>query len=291
MIFPTEVVLSPTRVTGALRCLRKHTLSEVLGFVPNNHDVPALDFGDMMHRAVAVYWIEGYDTAKEYLLQNFTAPFNEKHTPELAHKLLAVYARDAKLMPFGYPSEWEIADIEQRYSVPVPFGTLTFQIDRLLRHKTTRALALVDLKTANRTDTRWEKQWPRSLQMKLYSEAVYRYYGQPLDWLIIEGLDKTAGVIKYLCLPDVSEEKRHEAWASVEWIARHDVQFLEKFADGSIDANRLIELALTRTPTNEAECFAYGSSCQFLPLCDAEPSERIALLGADYHWEQPKHLV
>jgi hypothetical protein len=293
MIVSPTVVLSPTRVAGALKCLRKHVLSEVLGQHPNGEEAPALDFGDMMHRVAAVYWFEGLAVATEYLLQNFTKPFNDKHTPELAHKLLAVYARDAKLFPFG-GDEWVIEDLEERYSVEVPFGTLTFQIDRLLRNQNTGALALVDLKTASRCDARWAKQWPRSLQMKLYSECCVRKYGQALQWLVIEGLDKTAAKVEYLALPEVSEEKRAEAWHSVEWIARHDAQLLDAARDaesGAINVDKLVELALTSTPTNESECFSYYRECDFLPLCDAEPSERIALLRGDYHWEQPKHLV
>jgi hypothetical protein len=300
-VAPSAVVLSPTRVAGALKCLRKHVLSEMLGQTPNDHSAPALDFGDMMHRVAAVFWQnggalgflqEGEAVAREYLLANFTTPFNEKHTPALALKLLSVYAATARLMPFG-GSEWVIADIEQRHSCNVPFGVLTFQIDRLLRNTNTGQLALVDLKTASRTDARWEKQWARSLQMKLYAECVARHYGTPLTWLVIEGLDKTQGVLKYLALAEVSAERRAEAWHAVEWIARHDSQLLDaaRLADGSIDVDRLVELALSSTPTNEAECFTYGSQCDFLPLCDAEPSERLGLLKAEYHYEQPKHLV
>ena len=304
MIVPTTVVLSPTRVSGALKCMRKHVLSEVLGQTPNDHSAPALDFGDMMHRTASVFWTHahgpfGYErkdaeaVAREYLLANFTTPFNDKHTPELAHKLLGVYASQARLMPFGSADDWRLADIEQRYSEPVPFGTLTFQIDRLLENPTTGQLALVDLKTASRCDARWERQWPRSLQMKLYSECVVRHYGRPLSWLIIEGLDKTQGTLRYLSLPEVSPERRAEAWQAVEWVARHDSQLLDaaRRPDGSVDADRLVELALTQTPFNEGECFTYGSACDFLPLCDAEPEERIALLRGEYHWEQPKHLV
>ena len=264
----------------------------MLGQTPNDHSQPALDFGDMMHRVAAIHWQHGTDVAREYLFANFTRPFNEKHTPELAHKLLGVYAAQARLMPFGGP-EWKIKDIEQRHSQPVPFGTLTFQIDRLLENENTGQLALVDLKTASRTDARWERQWPRSLQMKLYSECAYRHYGTPLSWLVIEGLDKTQGTLKYLALPEVSPERRAEAWQAVEWVARHDAQLLDaaRRADGSVDADRLVELALVQTPFNESECFTYGSACDFLPLCDAEPGERLSLLRSDYHYEQPKHLV
>ena len=136
-------------------------------------------------------------------------------------------------------------------------------------------------------------KWPRSLQMKLYSECAFRHYGEPLSWLIIEGLDKTQGALKYLSLPEVSPEKREEAWHAVEWVARHDSQLIDaaRRQDGSVDADRLIELALMQTPFNESECFTYGSACDFLPLCDAEPSERLPLLRSDYHYEQPKHLV
>lgn len=292
---PESVVLSPTRVAGALKCLRKHALSEMLGMVPASAEgeSPALAFGDLMHRASALHWTAGAEVAREFLLSTFAEAYDSKHTPELAHRLLGIYAAEARLMPFG-GDEWEIETVEQRLSLPVPFGTLTFQVDRLLRHKDEHSRrALVDLKTASRCDRRWEAQWPRSLQMRLYAECVARYYGAPLQWQIIEGLDKTTPRVVYLALPEVSEEKRAEAWHIVEWVARHDSELLDGATDedGSVNLERLLELALTQTPTNEGECFTYGRPCQFLPLCDAEPSERIALLRSEYRYEQPKHLV
>jgi hypothetical protein len=204
----------------------------------------------------------------------------------------SAYVAQSRLMPFG-GDEWEVETIEQRRELQLPSCTLSFQIDRLLRNGETGELALVDLKTASRTDSRWQAQWPRSLQMKLYAVCIAQTYGQPLQWLIIEGLAKDKPGVTYVALPDISAEKRTEAVQAVEWVAKHDQQVLDvaRQSDGSINVNNLAEYVLNESPFNPGECWSYNSPCPYLPLCDAEPSERAALLRADYHYEQPKHLV
>jgi hypothetical protein len=295
MIPAPTLLLSPTRVAGGMACMRKHALSDLLGQVANDRSSPALVFGEIMHEAAAMHWRGASVSAVgELLAHRLAQPLNDKHTLLLAQRMFAAYASQAQLMPFASdPSDWEVLEIEQRRHLNIAGFKLGFQIDRLLRRISTQQLALVDLKTASRTDARWEKQWPRSLQMKLYAECVAQDFGQPLAWQIIEGLAKDKPGVAYVIVPDVTAERRAEAVRAVEWVGRHDAQLLDacKSADGAIDVDRLVQRVLTETPCNEGNCFTYNSPCEYLPLCDAEPSERVALLSADYHYEMPKHLV
>lgn len=293
------VVLSPTRVNQGIRCLRKHTLSDTLSYLPSGVDESAaLTFGTHMHSAAALMWASDGDASvgTEYLRAQVW-PTDNKHNLELAMQCWGAYGLTAKAFPFSLGGDddklWEFVAIEERVQLHVRQGvTLSFQLDRLMRNTSTGQLALIDLKTAARCDSRWRKQWRRDLQMKLYSEAVHRQYGQELSWLIIEGLDKSNATLTYEVLPEFSEEVRAEAWRDFEWVAQHNEMLLAAATrpDGTLDTEHLAVLALTETPHSPAECFTYGSECPFLPLCDAEPSERIALLREGYTYHEPDYV-
>lgn len=309
MIVSPTVVLSPSRVEGGVRCLRKHALAEICGQRPNDGRRPALEFGEREHAAAGAYWKEltagpsalmkeGKAEAAavgQEILKGYTWETQEKHTLGLALSCWNAYVAKATLMPFGNSAEWEVVTIEDRRYLELEGGvTLGFQVDRLLRRRVVpHYLALVDLKTAAKCDARWANQWSRSLQMKLYSECILRDYGQAPAWIIVEGLAKDKPDVHYVALPALTDDKRKEAMECVKHVARHDAALLERarVADGSVDVETLLEAALRETPFNPAECWSYNSACDYLTLCDAEPEERRGLLRGEYHWEQPKHLV
>lgn len=289
------VVLSPTRVNQGIRCLRKHALSDVVSYLPTGAgDSAALEFGTRMHRACAIMWESGDPAVGSEYLRAQAWPLNEKHTLGLALQCYGAYATQAKPMPYDTGGElWEFLAIEERVVMQVRPGVqLSFQLDRLMRKPSTGQLALFDIKTAARCDARWAKQWPRDLQMKLYSEAVVRKYGRALDWLVVEGLSKENGTLNLVVLPEFSDAVRAEAWRDFEWVALHDKQLLDActLADGTVDGEQLAVRALSETPHSPAECFTYGSQCMFLPLCDAEPGERIALLREGYTYHEPEYV-
>lgn len=301
-VYTDVVTLSPTRVAGGLRCLRKHTLDDTLGMKPNDYSAPALDFGTAMHSTAAAYWqalsIGSQSSAILAALTVLRAaaswPINEKHSLDLAERMFAAYVASAKLMPFATQAdEWMVLEIEQRRSIQVGGETLTFQLDRLVKNIETKQLALCDLKTASRCDRRWEMQWSRSLQMTLYADCIATHYGRAPDWVIVEGLAKDKPAVHYVVVPEASEARRQEARRQAEWIAKHDRALLDacRNEDGTVDADKLITRSLTETPYSEAECFVYGASCPYLTLCEAEPGERRALLDEGFHYESPKHLV
>lgn len=286
-----KVILSPSRVGGAMRCMRKHLINDTLSWVQAGARNPYQEFGTRMHRMASLWWTEGDAAICSEYLRAQEWPLNEKHTLDLALRLLAAYTTQARKMPFAADGEeWEFETVEQRIVLELADDlALSFQIDRLLRRDEHRAL--VDTKSASRCDARWAKQWPRSLQMKLYAEAVSREYHCELDWLIIEGLDKTAGKVSLVSLPDFSKDVRTEAMRNFEWVAKHDMQIIEssKLPDGTIDVDKLFDRVLTQSPFNESECFSYNSECDYLRLCNAEPEERKSLLIEGYEYVEPEY--
>lgn len=277
-----------------MRCLRKHGLADNLSYLPNDADeAAALEFGERLHHSSALYWQSGDPAEGATYLRSLKWPLNEKHHSGLAMSLWGSYAATARLMPFGTAGQkWEAIAIEKRVILDVAPGLkLSYQLDRLLREQDSDRLALVDLKTAARCDMRWADQWKRDLQMKLYSAAVAKEYGRPLDWLIVEGLAKDKATVNYVVVPEFSEDMRSEAWRAFEWVANHDRELLDSVThDGVVDGEKLAFQLLTQSPFSPAECFAYGHPCDYLRLCDAEPSERVALFKEGYHYEEPKYV-
>lgn len=255
-------------------------------------DSPALEFGTRMHRAGALWWESGEAEVGSEYLRSQQWPLNDKHTQGLALQMYGAYVHSARPMPYS-DDHWEFAAIEERVVMDVQPGLqLSFQLDRLMHNPATGAYALFDIKTASRCDARWAKQWQRDLQMKLYSEVIARKYGRAPDWIVVEGLSKDNATLNLVVLPEFSDAMRAEAWRDFEWVAIHDSQLLEacKLADGSVDTERLAQRVLSETPHSPAECFAYNGQCPYLPLCDAEPSERIALLREGYTYVEPEYV-
>jgi hypothetical protein len=258
-----------------------------------------------MHKAAALAWAESGDWAigSEYL-RSVEWPLDAKHTQALALQCWGAYAAQAKLFPLqrGDHNNWNIVALEQRVVLPVEYSDvrLSFQLDRLLQCQDTEALALVDIKTASKCDSRWIQQWPRDLQMRLYSEAIRRHYGRAPEYIIIEGINKSNASYCYVPLPEFSQSERDEAWRQFLWIAHHDAQLLDACTvtdyDGKghktqvVDAQRLVAQALTNTPQNRGECNAYGRPCPFMQLCDSPPDERVGMLAGDYVYVEPEYV-
>jgi hypothetical protein len=289
-----EIIISPTRVEGGIKCIRKHVLDDVVSYKPSGTgpNVPQ-EFGVRMHKGVGHWWADrDLEICIEYL-HSCEWPLNEKHTLGLAINLMTMYSEKAKLMPFAAPGDdWQLVALEERVLLPIGNVVLSWQLDRLAEEKRMGLLAMTDVKTASRTDGKWEKQWPTSIQMKLYSEAIVRKYGRELDWLIIEGLQKGPALYKPYSVPIFSPAIREEAMRNFEWVVKHDAQLLDNcmLADGTVDAEKLLERALTETPHNPAECYSYYSTCDYRRLCDAEPSERLGLLKEGFEYHEPDYV-
>ena len=58
----------------------------------------------------------------------------------------------------------------------------------------------------------------------------------------------------------------------------------------TIDMNLLLDLALTQTRINPADCKAYNQYCPLYDVCRSEPSERVGMVLEDFTYEEPKYL-
>ena len=281
--------------------MRRHVLEDVLSHAPQQGGEPtakspALVFGERQHAAVALRWRTGEPEQGTEYLRAQEWPLDAKHTLGLALQCYASYVHSATLFPLqaGQYNNWEILALEERVVMPVDYSDvrLSFQLDKLLqcRYEGQRVLCMTDLKTASRVDTRWIRQWDRDLQMRLYSEAIRRKYGEAPEYMVVEAMNKTNGQYCIVPLREFTQDERNEAWRQFLWVAHHDAQLLDMctLPDGSVDVDRLVWKALTETPQNRRECHSYGRDCPFLMLCDAQPDERPALLAGEYAYAEPE---
>jgi hypothetical protein len=272
-------------------------LSDILEF--GKAKSAAASFGSVMHAAVAAWWQNSevdapsrlaishatIETAWQEHFADVADPGT--HTIELAHAMFDGYMPQAKPVgPFSDIGNWQRVSVETRLELPLASAyVLSFMQDRVYYNREQDWLVIVDLKTASRLDARWQSQWYRSLQMKLYRLAGQLIYQPSQLDIVIEGLQKGAKPkLQYLALPAWSAELLREAEQQFAHIARSDYNLLQRSILDSnvIDISTLEDLALTETAVNYADCNSYNYECAFLPLCTAEPDERKALLHASY---------
>jgi hypothetical protein len=260
---------------------------------------PSLGFGSVIHGGAGVWWLTG-DSAQvglavmeewKHQFEGDGAAFSKDLTFQLAMGIMDEYVKKAiSNGPFQMEQgQWQTVAVEQRLELPLAMknkekATLSFQIDRLLYNNTNGHAVIVDTKTAGRLDRRWEAQWERSLQMKLYKAAICRAYDFEPDRVdvVIEGVLKDLPTaIKYLVCPNWSEAMLLEATKQAAMIAQKDHELIS--ANGLPKDLALIEVeALTETETNYGDCFAYNTECPFYKLCLAEPDERVGILHSEY---------
>lgn len=294
------VVVTPSRCELALRCYRRHVLSDILQRA--KYYSPSLEFGSVMHAGVAAYWRcadktsgEALNAALTVIAQEWQKRFEQRViragdlTLAMAEAMMVNYAKTAELAgPFALETpDWQIVSIEDRLEVPLVLpgttGKLSFQTDRVLYNKERDHLVVVDTKTAGRFDKRWERQWETSLQMKLYKAGAVRAYDLPPENIdvVIEGLLKhVPSEVRYVPCPEWSVEMLNEAVSMAQHVAWRDYELISD-EDMSRDAALVIEDALV-APCSYDECFSYGVECAFRQLCVAEPSDRAAILAAEY---------
>lgn len=276
----TDGVTTPTRVESGSRCHRRHLLSNIAE--KGKYKSAAAAFGTCLHAGTAEWW-RSSDPAKvleagsaEWRAQQST--MNEKHSLELLTAMLTKYTMNAKLGgPFD--EQFQVVTIEERLPVTFEGVSLNFQLDRLLSIDNQR-LVLVDTKSASRLDARWRSQWDRSLQQKLYMAAVQKLYDMPCQ-VVMEGVSKTAKAdIEYYICPEWTDAQLDEAVNQARWIQKKDKAYLDILTLEGEQA--MLEAMLNQSEFNPEDCFSYNVECPFLPLCNADPMQRLGLLLADY---------
>ena len=302
------VVLSPSRAELGIRCHRRHVLADILDRAAALRDKPSADFGTVMHAAVAEWWLlQGISIAErvpatmKVLRETWQLlrPTGDKHTLEMAEAMMMYYMHS---MPFaaGLPGEWHFychygtPVAEQRVEVELEDFVLSFKVDRLLENDNGE-LALIDLKTAARLDTRWHGGFDRWLQGKLYVYAVQKVIGRKIDYVIVEGLEKCVPTKhSYHPCPAWTDDQIEEAAMLLRKLAEQDAALLrtalaslgeEPVSEEDFQLQwreALEELALSETSFNYADCWAYNQPCPYLKLCNMAPAQRYGLLQSDY---------
>lgn len=291
------VVITPTRAELGARCHRRHFLSDVLGKAL--YVSPSLGFGSVVHSGIAAHWLNN-DVTKaltdEWNKQKIESP---KLSLAMAQAMLDYYRQNASLAgPFTSQGNFKLVDVEQRFEIPLRDATLSFQCDRVVYDKEQNWMVVVDSKTAGRLDSKWEKQWETSVQMKLYRAGAKQVFdtGGRID-IVVEGVLKTVpSDIRYFVCPEWSDGLLVEAGHNAYTIASMDAELLTNGSDVVqlsddqgvmtekyvINPDKVEKLAVQFTPVNYADCYAYNVECPFRRICTADIDQRVPILKAEY---------
>ena len=242
------------------------------------------------------------DAAEVILLESYekypALASDKKHTFDLAIFMLRYYMDEAPLAGGFWAAGqagWEPIAIEERIIIDIGDMKLSFQLDRLVRLPSHDLTVLVDLKTAGRMNKNWERNWPLSLQQKLYRWAVREHYSLDLSGHYIEGLLKDVPCdLKYVELPDWSDAELTEAVDLFRTLWSRDEDLIWGSIDeetGAVDVARLTHRGLTETTTNPFDCFSYYTQCPMYDICQAPPDQRVALLEESFEWVEPLYLA
>ena len=288
------VVITPTRAELAARCHRRHFLADVLGKA--RYFSPSLEFGSVVHDGVASLWLSQRNKSPSNFHQVISDSWakhkveSESLTQALAIRMIEDYAAKASIAgPFTNQGNFTLVDVEQRFELPFQDMKLSFQCDRIVHDIDQNWLVIVDTKTAQRLDVKWDRQWETSLQMKLYRAGAMKVFqtGGKVD-VVIEGVLKHApSDIRYYVCPEWSEGLLLEAQRNAYTIAALDRDIIEsalveKAGKLAPDLDKVLDLAVNYTPTNYFDCYSYGVECPFRRLCVADPDQRVPILKAEY---------
>lgn len=284
------VVITPTRAELGARCHRRHFLADVL--CKTLYSSPSLEFGSLIHAGGSAHWLgrDWRQVIKDEWHNRFelTNVSQESVSLEMAIAMMEYYEANAKLAgPYqDAADDWVLVDVEQRFEAPLRNHKVSFQMDRIAYSKSQDWLVIGDIKTAARLDKRWERQWEKSLQMKLYrleTQTVFEHTGK-LD-VFIEGLHKNVpSKIQYYSCPEWSTGLLGEAAFNAKVIADLDRELIEAAVDGdgTISLARAEEIGVRYTPVNYGDCFSYGIECPFHRICVSDVDERVGILRGEY---------
>jgi hypothetical protein len=265
-----------------------------------------MEFGSVIHDGVPVWWDTGDRAAVQAAVrasyarrERWLPGPKELHTLELAEFMMVGYEAQGKIAGDHWAhaaGDWRIWFAEERVIVDLGLeARLSFQMDRIAtRSGETEMYVLVDTKTASKYywGKRWRQQWPRSLQQQLYQWAVKNVYEIELDGHFIEGMKKDVPLeMEYVELPLWSDAQLEEAVDQFKrWMQQH-AELVErcKTDAGEVDVDLLFTTALTETDYSPTSCFDFGG-CPFLPLCEAEPGDRLGLLYDGFEYVPPTYL-
>jgi hypothetical protein len=296
--------LSPTRAQLGGRCYRRHALTNVATLarrarvgVGTKRSNPAAAFGTVIHSMAAAWWlsqdpVQSLDALDRAWAEEFASESTGDYSLEMARAIAEGYHRQAELVPL-VPGNFVLNMVENRLVVPIGPHTLSFKVDRLLSETVPfekgGRLVFVDTKTAGRLGPSWSRQWPLSLQMKLYKLGMYLLFGTIPDGVIEGVLKKVPTKLEPVLLPDWTLAELEEAQEQFLKVANKDDRIVKLAThDGVLDTELLWDLASTVTEFNDNDCFSYGNPCPFLEVCQSAPGDRVGLIATEYETYEPE---
>jgi hypothetical protein len=273
-----------------------------------DNDTVHLDFGTVMHAGAAEHWrritagpsLAPMADVMRVLRQSWqdhpSLHDHDKLTLELAESMMRYYCDQAVLGGGHWAARlpgWKLKLCEERFSVEVRGRhgpcLLSLQVDRLASHEDSGANVIVDLKSAGRFGSYWERGWTLNLQQQLYKRAVQIKYEIEADVWIEGLLKKMPTDVKYHACPDWDADELAEAEAQFcDLMAEQEaIVNLCRDSDGAVDLDRFYEYVMCQARFNRGDCFSYGRTCPYYDLCKARPSERLGLLLARYEYVEP----
>lgn len=309
---------SGTRTELALRCYRRHALGDVLEYWPSAEEEPAgTSFGKVMHSGVAAHWRQEFNLGEDNPYAVMSAKYDrlraaievdDRLSDDLANTMLRHYMANAVPASGHWAAGqegWAVATlpgsdggtplIEYRLEVETPGGyRFRMQCDRCVVLPSHDIYVVADYKSAGASRGKpklyvppgmasWDEQWMQSVQMRMYKWGMQKVLDAPVD-VMVEGQCKHPETFLQLVpCPDWSEERLMEAVMLFEDVCKRDTELIEHcMLDGAVDMDMLFERALNFTPCNYKDCYQYFHPCEYLHICNAQPSERLGLLKARY---------
>lgn len=290
------VILSPTRVELGNRCERRHILSDLAH--RQGKKSPSAAFGDHIHAGAYAWWagleegkspLERLEAAREALTDVWSPAANGGyHSLDLALSMMEGYAEKASLAAASSLPGWRIFDLEKRLYRHLGHGpyVLSFKLDRALIRDADEhgpaGLLIVDTKTSARPDEKWAASLRRSIQQRCYNHLLEEHYGLPILEHWVEGLDK-----KVLSRAPVYERLdtfwtpayKEEAIRLAAYSGQRDHAAIQQALGHGDPEEGLLRYALEVAPFNYQDCHSYYFPCPFLEVCDADPGERLVLVG------------
>lgn len=214
-------ILDATKLQTYLRCPRRFFYEYVMGWrpeVPSTH----LIFGQAWHSALEYLYKtkdfsnKGVGEAFNKFLESYRSRVYEGgdmggKTPENVLKALIHYVSDYADDLYKY----EVLGVEIFDKVEIVDGIfMSVKLDALLQNKDTGRLIILEHKTGSYFSKLWEMQWPLSIQIGGYINAVMRNCAFTADMVncLVDGafFAKTAVTLKRLLVTLTTQE--HENW-------------------------------------------------------------------------------
>lgn len=87
--------------------------------------------------------------------------------------------------------EYEVVSVEEEMQWEMAPGLIQMlRLDGLLRHKVTKLLFILELKTVGMPGYQWQQGWEKNIQFMSYTQAVREITGEECGGVIVEGLVK-----------------------------------------------------------------------------------------------------